>query len=530
MRLFAGFENAHGTHGMPERDQDSPKWGIKQTARTLREPVTVELWRLHLSGERPLGVIPIMQNSKCWWGSIDYDVYDGSMLELVAKVVRLKLPLVPCRSKSGGLHLFLFLADPQPAGAVLPLLRNLAALLGVSGSEIFPKQVEVLSERGDTGNWMVMPYFGGTFEGRLQEQVGMKVTGAEMTLEEFLGIAERSRLQPTDFEALASSRPAALAGSAEPVSGKRRRKTANGEPVPVPQDAFGDGPPCLQHMVATGVPQGGRNNVILMMGIYLKRRDELTWEKQLDEYNQRFMVPPLSPEEVSSAIRSLKKKEYEYTCRTPPMVSHCNSALCRSRRFGVGNTDQWPRISSLSKLNTEPAIWFVDVDGSRLEITTDDLQNYMRFHKVCMERLNRCYQLMKASDWLAIVAAVMGDVTLIEAPVDVGEAERFREYLEEFLTNRQRGETREDILSGRPWENEEENCHYFRLRDFQSFLNREGIKDVTRARITQRLRVLGGGPQFFVLKGHGTNVWFVPGEVVHSVPEVSPPVVPDAPV
>lgn len=153
MALFRGLDGVHGTHGEP--NQEGLKWAIKKTARTLREPVTVELWEQHLSGDRPLGVVPICAGDVCWWGSIDVDQYDTDLVELVARVERAGLPLVPCRSKSGGLHLFMFLAEPQPADALQVLLRDLAARLGVGGSEVFPKQATIRTDRGTpaTGSW-----------------------------------------------------------------------------------------------------------------------------------------------------------------------------------------------------------------------------------------------------------------------------------------------------------------------------------------------------------------------------------------
>jgi hypothetical protein len=60
----------------------------------------------------------------CRWGSIDYDVYDADLMKLIKKVHDLKLPLVPCRSKSGGLHLFCFTKDFVPAATMQNVLRT----------------------------------------------------------------------------------------------------------------------------------------------------------------------------------------------------------------------------------------------------------------------------------------------------------------------------------------------------------------------------------------------------------------------
>ena len=38
----------------------------------------------------------------------------------------------------------------------------MAKSLGHEGCEIFPKQTEILVERGDTGNFLNLPYYNGT--------------------------------------------------------------------------------------------------------------------------------------------------------------------------------------------------------------------------------------------------------------------------------------------------------------------------------------------------------------------------------
>jgi hypothetical protein len=496
MALFAGFAGAHGTHGPPDRDGN--KWHIKRTAQTLREPVTVELWELHLAGARPLGVIPIREDSLCQWGSIDVDDYSADLLAVVRDVEAQKLPLVPCRSKSGGLHLFLFTTEPVPAGELQAALRNMAASLGLAGSEVFPKQSQVLSERGDLGNWMVMPYFGGTFGGKLREQVGLKKTGSALTLREFLNAAERTRVSELVLAELITP---------------RRRKGKNGSGA----EPFSDGPVCLQHLVSRGIGEGGRNNVLLMMGIYLKKVHPTDWTDRLEEYNRKYITPPLQAEEMVSTVRSLEKKDYEYTCKTEPMRGCCNAALCRTRRFGVGGDNLLPIITGLSKIDTDDPIWFVDVDDMRVEVSTEQLQTYTQFHLACLKK-HKAFSAMKQNDWLAVLREAMETVVIIEAPPEVSTLGRFTELLEEFLTNRMRGQVREDLLGGRPWEDDEQARHYFRLRDIQSFINREGVRDMTRGQLTRFIDALGGGHHQLSIKNRTLNVWWVPCSAV------SPPI------
>ena len=97
------------------------------------------------------------------------------------KVFGLKFPLIVCRSKSGGAHVFLFTKENIPASLMQSKLKQMAIILGYEGSEIFPKQTEILVERGDTGNFLNLPYY--------NEMKGLRYAindnGAGCTLEEF---------------------------------------------------------------------------------------------------------------------------------------------------------------------------------------------------------------------------------------------------------------------------------------------------------------------------------------------------------
>ena len=84
------------------------KMGKQQgKAFIVRQNVTDELWKNHLEGKgAALGIIPITQNNDCRWGCIDIDEYNFDHTSLIKSIRNHKLPLVVCRSKSGGAHVF----------------------------------------------------------------------------------------------------------------------------------------------------------------------------------------------------------------------------------------------------------------------------------------------------------------------------------------------------------------------------------------------------------------------------------------
>jgi hypothetical protein len=71
----------------------------------------------------------------------------------------MKLPLVVCRSKSGGAHLFLFVNQWASAKDMQEVLRHVAAALGYGDCEIFPKQTSLQLKRGDVGNFLNLPFY-----------------------------------------------------------------------------------------------------------------------------------------------------------------------------------------------------------------------------------------------------------------------------------------------------------------------------------------------------------------------------------
>lgn len=490
-RLFRGYRGAHGTHGSPTSSRGVKK-EIKKSASTVREPVTRETWEKHLSGERPLGVIPIDEENNCHWGCIDVDKYDIDLAEVVKKLKN--HPLVACRTKSGGVHAFLFLSSPAPAEEVRTVLQSLAASLGWGDCEIFPKQTQILKERGDLGNWLNMPYLGGDET----ERYCIKESGLAMSLREFLAHADKARLSSLDEVKVEVT------------------------------EELSDGPPCLQHLTKTGFPEGTRNNGLFALGIYAKKKYGENWRGRLEEMNQNYMNPPLNSDEVVTVQKSLEKKDYNYSCRDKPLCDFCESAVCKTRKFGVGTSGQYPDISGLSKLETDPPIWFLDIEGQRVELGTRELQEYRLFQKACMEQITVFYMPMKLETWGSIIGQAMEHAVIIEAPREMSVYGHFLELLESFCRDRHRGQRWQDIHDGRPFLDEETNCHWFRLRDFSSHLEREGFREWGRNKVGKELKSIGGQKGRNV-EGRYVNLFYVEDDVFENEAPVTVPSAPEEP-
>ena len=135
---------------------------------TIHKPVTKDLYEKHLNGEISLGIIPIRADGKCKFGCLDLDDHkkggikkDFNYKKLLEKIKFLKLPLIVCRSKSGGAHCYLFIKEWVSAATVRQKLKKMSYALGYERGtvEIFPKQDSL--KPGDRGSFINLPYHGG---------------------------------------------------------------------------------------------------------------------------------------------------------------------------------------------------------------------------------------------------------------------------------------------------------------------------------------------------------------------------------
>ena len=158
-RLLAAFEGSIAGHGKTTVGRVGRTGKVDAKSLIVREQITEEKVQAHIEGKQGVGAIPINQDNLCKFGALDIDTYDLDHKALGAKIRKMKLPLLHCRSKSGGAHLFLFLKGWEPAALIREYLTEMSIALGFSGCEIFPKQDKILTERGDVGNFINMPYF-----------------------------------------------------------------------------------------------------------------------------------------------------------------------------------------------------------------------------------------------------------------------------------------------------------------------------------------------------------------------------------
>ena len=443
--IFEGLKIAYGQYQKGEVAANGDKQ--KGKAFIVRKNVSDDLWENHLQGKGPaLGIIPIREDNTCRWGCIDIDSYNFDHGSLIQSIRNLNLPLIVCRSKSGGAHVFLFTTEFISAALMQQTLKKIAKVLGYEGSEIFPKQTEILVERGDTGNFLNLPYY--------NETKGLRYaiddSGSSCTLEEFYKLYD------------------VYACTEEQV------KQIKIEEKKI-EEAFPAGPPCLNKLASTGFGEGSRNNALFNIAVYYKQAHPDSWEDKIVEANLKYMEPKLSNSEVQQLIKSVNRKGYDkYRCKDAPINAVCQSGLCRTKRFGVGfGEEEMPLLGNLTKYKSTPPQWFLDVDGTRIELKSEQLYSPPLFALACLDQANLVVPVPKAKDWKQFfLKPMMNNLQEVEPLESLDPTNQLTGLLQDWTTNRQSARTMDDVFNKLPFTDENKEFTYFRMDDFYAFLKK----------------------------------------------------------
>ena len=473
MDLFAGLKRAHGTFHV---DRADARGKVQGRAITVRSRVTAEKWQKHLDGELGIGIVPIMEDGTAAFGAIDVDVYDLDLGNLCLRVKSGVLPLVVCRTKSGGAHLYLFVDEPLPASVVRDKLMEWSVSLGYAHVEIFPKQTELYGEE-DVGSWLNMPYFNGNLTTRYAVDAGHAISTVKAFLEHALAL-------------------------------KTSLKKLNSIVFKTDEELEG-GPPCLQYLAKFGFSHGTRNMSLFNLGVLCKFKFGDDWQEKLRLMNKKYFNPPLSNAETDIVIKQLKKKEYFYRCKDQPIVSVCNKTICAQREHGLKRSVDDPGISlnGITKILTEPPMWILNVNGKNVKLdSSDDLLKQSRFESFCMDSLNVIPNRVKEHVWRDLLRGLMENVEEVSAPVDASLIGQFELMLERFCLERASAESPEEIFLEKVYVRGRKA--HFQSVHLLAFMDKHKLR-VSAKQAWSMLRELGGTHKRIKAAGRELRVWVI---------------------
>ena len=199
--------------------------------------------------------------------------------------------------------------------------------------------------------------------------------------------------------------------------------------------------------------------------------------------------------------------------------------MCVTRKHGVGPNGVQNSMSALTKIDGDPPIWILNVDGQRLELSTDGLVSQTRFQKDCVSQINRLPRTVSQNAWQTRIQLLLDSLTIVEVPPDATIKGEFEDLLHSFCSERARGVEREDILQGvAVWM---DGKVYFQVKDIKKHLSVNDFNHYSSSKITLRLQNIEADKMFWRVKGKGIHVWSLPQEYFETDDE--PMKLPDIP-
>ena len=297
----------------------------------------------HLSGKKSIGINPCDDEGKAIFGAIDIDPknYTNFKLEKYLKIIDEKnLPVVPVKSKSGGLHLYVFAKEKIKASEIREFLEKLLFIFGLpSKTEIYPKQTSLDSSDGKrpSGNFINLPYY------NKKDRVAVKPDGEEIDFETFIKVVNLNSQSSDQLKELGTT--------------LINRELKNQSPE------FEDGPPCLG-LICGDIEKTGiklpdeRDRFLYNYMVFAKRKYPDQWEdKVLQKAREYIKYDNIwGDDKVKSKIKAWKGETAGYTCNEDPISNKCIKNTCLRRKFGVGKqlNASWPEIISVTKMDYRP--------------------------------------------------------------------------------------------------------------------------------------------------------------------------------
>ena len=393
LQIFKGKNNTYVKNELPKtRPQEGEK--IKTKITNNEGKVDKELLSHHLLGDFGVGICPVNAEGKCYFGVIDIDMYKPKIKRVLHFIKEYQLPLLPFRSKSGGLHVYLILTKSVSAKTMRETLNNISyyfsldMLYGKGKVEVFPKQ----NKAEGFGSSITLPYFN-------CENPYTYLLDLDGNQVEFKDALEYIQKHLTTIEAVKDAL----------------------EKLP-----YNDAPPCIQRILLSeevGGEDTGRNNFLFSFAVYAKKKYGSGFESYVEAINSSF-ESPLEGSVVDQTCASVRDNEYIYKCKDIPCNGFCNKTECKKREFGLGRDKGHFTGVDYGQLfrymTAEPYyIWKLRLQGQEQwkDVVFKDegyLLDQKNFAKMCIRYLNQAPMQVSNNDWYSILNSVLPNIQNVE--------------------------------------------------------------------------------------------------------------------
>ena len=344
IKFFEGYRQAYGVADMSTLKIDPESRKQKPIYRWNDEQLTDKIYKNHLEGTQSIGVQPCNENGQARFGVIDIDPNDYGDFDrkfFIDTLQTYNLPLIPVLSKSGGLHLYMFIDKFIDASLIKSFLSNLLPIFKLKpDTEIFPKQTQLTkdNETGqlNKGNFINLPYFKKT------ERVAINVDGTQFTFDQFIEVIENNTVSQEDLKIITDS---------------IEKQDMEGV-----DEEFIEGAPCLAHLskIMKDPKFDGKDRFMYNYHVFVKMKYPDDWQKKVKNAPVKYFIGEHAnawdDKMVAAKVRSWTKQFKGFTCTQSPISEHCKRGICVKKKFGIlaGSKGNYPVLTNLKKIDLDP--------------------------------------------------------------------------------------------------------------------------------------------------------------------------------
>ena len=428
IEFFDGYRQAYGLADFehPEAYTDPDSGKKKPVYRWNFEKLTEQVYSSHLKGELSIGIQPCNENKEVKFGVIDIDPkeYDDFDKKFFIDIIQqYDLPLIPVESKSGGLHLCIFMNTFTDAKSVKSFLSNLLPLFKLKPDcEIFPKQTELTRDE-ETGNLkpgqvINLPYYG-------DKRKAINIDGTKFELDQFLKVIESNLVSKEDLKIIT-----------EEID-QKIYQGVDGDLI--------DGPPCLADISKVSNQKGfdGKDRFMYNYHVFVKMKYPDSWEQKVKNAPVKFFeelhANAWDDKKLNAKVKSWKRSEKGYTCNESPISDFCKKGICVKKKFGVlaGSKGAYPVLTNLRKIEIfeEPEYEF--------DVTKPDGIGTATVHCKSIEHLNDQRKrrnaiakaagfpppLIKGDEEQVVLEALYATQKIVQPPIGTSPKEKLHDVL-----------------------------------------------------------------------------------------------------
>jgi len=432
------------------------------------KPVTDKDYQQHLDGIKSIGIQPCNDDGLARFGAIDIDpkVYKNLDVKYYLDIIQEKeLPLIPIRSKSGGLHLYVFTKEFVKAKIIKDFLEEVLFLFKLPiNTEIFPKQTKLGDDTDGNklnGNFINLPYNG-------DERRALDPSGNEMSFELFLNCIELNKQTSEQLKNISDNIiQKELTGGAE---------------------EFKDGPPCLE-ILSKNIMKDGRDRFLYNYMVFAKKKYSDDWQNRVLQAGRNYFEfnATWTDDHIEKKIKNWEKETKGHTCTDELLAPVCVKSECIKRKFGIISDKKidWPSMTNLIKVDfkPDPEYYFTveNKKGESVPVHAKDvnkIKDQKELRGLIMAQADVFPPPIKAMDFYAMINALLDTVDTVQPAPGTRPMEILKKLLKEHINGPQ-ATTYNSFLSGNVLKDEE--YAYFVYDDFYNFLKEnEWKKDSSR--------------------------------------------------